>query len=80
MIPEVIQEAVMQQSTKKVDFGAGHTCAVNLHPNWHEFIRQCEKMGYGEIYRIKIQDGLPMAAEVIKKSIRFSKNGTGAAS
>lgn len=70
----------MHQDTKKMEFNGEKAIMINLHPNWFEFIRQCEKMGYGEIYRIKIQDGLPMVAEVIKKRIRFSKNGTGAAS
>ena len=70
----------MQQGTKKVDFSEKKTIMINLHPNWHEFIRQCEKLGFGEIYMIKIQDGLPMAAEVIKKRIRFSKNNNGTVS
>jgi hypothetical protein len=77
VIAEIDREDVMHQGTKKMDYGGEKTIMINLHPNWHEFIRQCEKLGYGEIYRIKIQDGLPMAAEVIKKRIRFSKNGAG---
>lgn len=44
-----------------------------LHKNWCDFIRYCEKIGYGEIQNLKIQDGLPQIAEVVKKKINFSK-------
>jgi len=45
---------------------------INLHKNWYDFIQYCEKVGYGEIQNIKIQDGIPQIAEVIRK-INFSK-------
>ena len=48
---------------------------LNLHKNWGDFIQYCEKIGYGEIQNIKIQDGIPQIAEVIRK-INFS-NGEG---
>jgi len=64
----------MHREIKKADYSFKKTTTINLHPNWHEFIRQCEKLGYGEIYRIKIQDGLPMTAEFIKKRLKFSNN------
>lgn len=62
----------MHRETKKSEYGDKKTIIINLHPCWHEFIRQCEKLGYGEIYRVKIQDGLPMTAEYIKKRIKFN--------
>lgn len=46
---------------------------LNLHKNWYDFIQYCEKIGYGEIQYLKIQDGLPQIAEVVKKKINFSK-------
>lgn len=64
----------MQHEIKKNEYSPKKTVMIHLHPNWHEFIRQCEKLGYGEIYRLKIQDGLPMTADVIKKRWKFSKN------
>ena len=70
----------MQQDMKKVDLVGRKAVMIGLHPNWHEFIKRCEDLGFGEIYRIKIQDGLPMTAEIIKKNIRFSKNHNGTAS
>lgn len=43
-----------------------------LHPSWSAFVRYCEKLRYGEIERLKIQDGLPVVAEVTKKKVKFS--------
>ncbi|HZS27992.1 MAG TPA: hypothetical protein VFB76_12245 [Candidatus Angelobacter sp.] len=42
-----------------------------LHPAWQALIRFCREVGYGEIELIKIQDGLPVSAEVIRKKIRW---------
>ena len=42
-----------------------------LHPAWRALIRYCQEMRYGEIERIKIQDGLPVMAEVTTKKIKF---------
>jgi hypothetical protein len=43
-----------------------------IHPAWYSFIKYCEALRYGEIDKIKIQDGLPMIAEEVKKKIKFS--------
>lgn len=45
-----------------------------LHPAWAAFIDFCEDLGFGEIEKLKIQDGLPMIAESVKKKIHFQKN------
>ena len=47
--------------------------SVYLHANWCDLIELCEKLGFGEIENIKIQNGLPMGAEIVKKKINFSK-------
>jgi len=44
---------------------------IRIHPAWYSFIKFCEQLRYGEIDRLKIQDGLPMAAEEVKKKIKF---------
>jgi hypothetical protein len=44
-----------------------------VHPAWYSLIKYCETLKYGEIEKLKIQDGLPMVAEVVKKKINFSK-------
>lgn len=43
-----------------------------LHPAWHAFLAFCRDLQYGEIERLKIQDGLPVLAEVTRKKIKFS--------
>jgi hypothetical protein len=39
---------------------------------WLKFIRYCEQIGHGDIERLKIQDGLPVLAEVIREKVKFS--------
>lgn len=34
-----------------------------LHPAWVALIRHCQEIGFGEIERLKIQDGVPVLAE-----------------
>ena len=46
---------------------------IRIHPIWYTFIKHCESLGYGEIEKLKIQDGLPMMAEEVKKKIKFSE-------
>ena len=43
-----------------------------LHPAWLAFVQYCQKLRHGEIERLKIQDGLPVLAEVIKEKIKFN--------
>ncbi|MFC2168805.1 hypothetical protein ACFLRW_07455 [Acidobacteriota bacterium] len=52
--------------------------SVYVHANWFHFITLCERLEFGEIDNLKIQDGLPMFAEVVKKKFSFSKkDGSG---
>lgn len=46
--------------------------ARQLHPAWQRLINYCAHLGHGEIERLKIQDGLPMIAEVTTRKIKFS--------
>jgi hypothetical protein len=43
-----------------------------LHPIWRAFIRYCAELQHGEIELLKIQDGLPMLAEAVKKKVKFA--------
>lgn len=47
------------------------TGVLGVHPAWQALIRFCRDLGHGEIERIKIQDGLPVSAEVVRKKIRW---------
>lgn len=44
------------------------------HPAWRAFIRYCGELQHGEIERLKIQDGLPVLAEVITKKVKFARD------
>ncbi|NIM59845.1 MAG: hypothetical protein GTO16_13035 [Candidatus Aminicenantes bacterium] len=50
-----------------------HGRLARIHPAWLSFIKYCESLGYGEIEKLKIQNGLPMLAEEVKKKIKFSE-------
>ena len=55
----------------------GERFAVNsLHPAWRALVRYCADLRYGEIEQLKIQDGLPVLAEVTRKKIRFQREQT----
>jgi hypothetical protein len=45
---------------------------AGLHPAWVAFVRYCQEMGYGEIEKLKIQDGIPVLVEVSRQKIKFS--------
>jgi hypothetical protein len=46
--------------------------ADSIHPSWLRLMRYCSELGHGEIEKLKIQDGLPMVAEVTTRKIKFS--------
>lgn len=48
------------------------TNSSNLHLAWLQFIRYCGELGHGEIEKLKIQNGLPMIAELAVKKIKFA--------
>jgi hypothetical protein len=50
----------------------GSTLESKLHPAWAAFIKYCQRLSYGEIERLKIQDGLPVLAEVTTQKVKFS--------
>ena len=47
--------------------------SVSVHPAWLRLIRYCTELGHGEIEKLKIQDGLPMAAEVTTRKVKFGQ-------
>ena len=46
--------------------------AERIHPAWANLMRFCREMGYGELERNKIQDGLPVVAEVATRRVKFT--------
>ena len=51
--------------------GNGRSAGV-LHPAWATFVRYCQELQHGEIDCLKIQDGLPVLAEVSTRKIKFT--------
>ena len=49
-----------------------HRVGSPVHPAWLRLMRYCEELGHGEIEKLKIQDGVPMIAEVTTRKIKFS--------
>jgi hypothetical protein len=43
-----------------------------LHPAWRAFIEYCADLQHGEIEILKLQDGLPVLAEVTRKKVKFT--------
>ena len=43
-----------------------------MHPAWWSFVEFCGKLQHGEIEKLRIQDGLPVLAEVTTKKIKFT--------
>jgi hypothetical protein len=44
---------------------------AELHPAWIAFIRYCQRVSHGEIEKLKIQDGLPVLAEIVTEKVKF---------
>jgi hypothetical protein len=66
----------MKQTSTEVRTTPSTVYAAELralaHPSWVAFMRFCREMGHGEIENLKIQDGLPQSAEMIRRKIRFT--------
>lgn len=45
---------------------------VDLHLAWRSLIRYCQELDHGEIQQLKIQNGLPVLAEVTRKKVKFT--------
>lgn len=52
--------------------GSVRLAEQDLHPAWRSLIEYCRKLQHGDIEHLRIQDGVPVVAEVITKKIRFS--------
>ena len=52
---------------------AGSRPGSSCYADWEAFVRFCEDLRFGEIERLKIQDGRPVLAEVVKKKVKFTR-------
>ena len=46
--------------------------SADVHPAWLRLMRYCADLGHGEIEKLKIQDGVPVIAEVIREKVKFT--------
>ncbi len=51
---------------------SGARALSNMHPAWARLMQYCTELGHGEIERLKIQDGLPVLADVIREKVKFT--------
>jgi hypothetical protein len=42
-----------------------------VHPAWQALIGYCEKLQFGELEKVSIQNGLPMTVEVVRTKMRL---------
>jgi len=65
----------MKDAATRTRLGATETSVApnnEMRSPWRNFLRFCEELQHGEIEKLKIQDGLPVLAEVTKKKVRFT--------
>ena len=48
------------------------TRSEGVHPAWIRLIRYCAELGHGEIEKLKIQDGVPVIADVVRGKVKFT--------
>jgi hypothetical protein len=62
------------QTNARTNAGAAQTGTngPDIHPAWIALIEYCRKLRYGDIERLRIQDGVPVLAEVITQKVKFS--------
>jgi hypothetical protein len=62
----------MLKEWRRLDEQPGYGRFIHIHPAWFSFIKYCESLKYGEIERLKVQDGIPVMAEVVRSKVRFT--------
>jgi hypothetical protein len=50
---------------------SGPRARADIHPAWVHLMRYCAELGHGEIEKLKIQDGVPVIADVVREKVKF---------
>ncbi len=66
-------ELARQQTGSDAKRRQGERVLPEIQSPWIEFMRFCADLRHGEISRLKIQDGLPVLAEVTTQKVKFGK-------
>jgi len=51
---------------------SGTQTRAGVHPAWVRLMRYCAELGHGEIEKLKIQDGVPVIADVVREKVKFT--------
>jgi hypothetical protein len=51
---------------------SGARANEDVHPAWLRLMRYCAELGHGEIEKLKIQNGLPVIADVVREKVKFT--------
>lgn len=51
---------------------SGAQATTDVHPAWARLMRYCAELGHGEIEKLKIQDGVPVIADVVREKVKFT--------
>ena len=43
-----------------------------ISQEWSRLIRFCQELGHGEIEKLKIQDGVPVIADIVREKVKFT--------
>ena len=43
-----------------------------VHPAWARLMEYCAQLRHGEIEKLKIQDGVPVIADVVREKVKFT--------
>ena len=50
----------------------GGKLILEIPEPWARLIRFCQELGHGEIEKLKIQDGIPVIADVVRGKVKFT--------
>ncbi len=62
---------IMSKGIRQSSENIGQSGLTYIRPAWYSFIKYCETLKYGEIDKLKMQDGLSVLAEEVKGKIKF---------
>lgn len=51
---------------------SGTRPSMDVHPAWVRLMQYCSELGHGEIEKLKIQDGVPVIADVVREKVKFT--------
>ena len=64
--------AVMPRSSLDLEDRVSGARVGGVHPAWQRLMQYCAELGHGEIEKLKIQDGVPVIADVVREKVKFT--------